>query len=195
MKNFLHYLFATIALVAGFAISACTPEPEPIQKAETKVEVAVAEVMANGATINVTTQNVKEFAYVQRDTEIPASAILQSDEFKTTIANTEEVTTTAITLTGCEAGKTYTLFFAFRLADDSIFDVVERVEFTTTSYGDDVVNIVDRMYDGFSVYLQLPDEVKAKGNALRYSTSSMPMYNYAKQQGSMELDIDRKSVV
>ena len=189
MKNFLHYLFATIALVAGFAISACTPEPEPIQKAETKVEVAVAEVMANGATINVTTQNVKEFAYVQRDTEIPASAILQSDEFKTTIANTEEVTTTAITLTGCEAGKTYTLFFAFRLADDSIFDVVERVEFTTTSYGDDVVNIVDRMYDGFSVYLQLPDEVKAKGNALRYSTSSMPMYNYAKQQGSMELDM------
>ena len=188
MKNFSHYLFATIALVAGFAISACTPEPEPIQKAETKVEVAVAEVMPNGATINVTTQNVKEFAYMQRDTELDATAILTADT-KKSIANVEELTTTTITITGCEAGKTYTVFFAFRLADDSIFDVVERVEFTTTSYGDNVVNIVDRMYDGFSVYLQLPEEVKAKGNALRYSTSSMPMYNYAKQQGSMELDM------
>ena len=188
MKNFSHYMLAAFALVLGFAISACTPEPEPIQKAETKVEVAVAEVMSNGATINVTTQNVKEFAYMQRDTELDATAILTADT-KKSIANVEEVTTTTITITGCEAGKTYTLFFAFRLADDSIYKEVKRVEFTTTSYGDNVINVVDRMYDGFSVYLQIPEEVKAKGNALRYSTSSMPMYNYAKQMGSMELDM------
>lgn len=189
MKNFSNYLLATLALVLGLAVSACTPEPEPIQKAETKVEVAVDQIMANGATINVTTQNVKEFAYVKRDTELAATAILQGDEFKTKIENTDVVTTSEITITGCEAGTTYTLFFAFRLADDSIYEEVKRVEFTTTSYGDNVVNVVDRMYDGFSVYLQIPDEVKAKGNALRYSTSSMPMYNYAKQQGSMELDM------
>ena len=189
MKNFSNYLLATLALVLGLAVSACTPEPEPIQKAETKVEVAVDQIMANGATINVTTQNVKEFAYVKRDTELAATAILQGDEFKTKIENTDVVTTSEITITGCEAGATYTLFFAFRLADDSIYEEVKRVEFTTTSYGDNVINVVDRMYDGFSVYLQIPDDVKAKGNALRYSTSSMPMYNYAKQQGSMELDM------
>ena len=187
MKNFSNYLLATLALVLGLAVSACKPEPEPIQKAETKVEVAVDQIMANGATINVTTQNVKEFAYVKRDTELAATAILQGDEFKTKIENTDVVTTSEITITGCEAGTTYTLFFAFRLADDSIYEEVKRVEFTTTSYGDNVINVVDRMYDGFSVYLQIPDDVKAKGNALRYSTSSMPMYNYAKQQGSMEL--------
>ena len=189
MKNFSNYLLATLALVLGLAVSACTPEPEPIQKAETKVEVAVDQIMANGATINVTTQNVKEFAYVKRDTELAATAILQGDEFKTKIENTDVVTTSEITITGCEAGTTYTLFFAFRLADDSIYEEVKRVEFTTTSYGDNVINVVDRMYDGFSVYLQIPDDVKAKGNALRYSTSSMPMYNYAKQMGSMELDM------
>ena len=193
MKNFSNYLLATLALVLGLAVSACTPTPEPGpepgHEVETKIEVAVDQIMANGAIINVTTQNVKEFAYIQRDTELPATAILQSDEFKTRIEDTDVVTTTAITLTGYEAGKAYTLYFAFRLADNTISDVVERVEFTTTSYGDNVINIVDRMYDGFSVYLQLPEEVKAKGNALRYSTSSMPMYNYAKQQGSMELDM------
>ena len=193
MKKLSHYLLATIALVAAFAVSACTedpaPAPTPGSKVDTKVEVAVAEVMANGATITVTTQNVKEFAYIQRDTELQATAILQSDEFKTKIAETEVETITNIKLTGYEAGKAYTLFFAFRLADDSIYEEVKRVEFTTTSYGDNVLNIVDRMYDGFSVYIQIPEEVKARGNALRYSTSSMPMYNYAKSMGSMELDM------
>ena len=191
MKNIKHLLIAAIALMAGFAVSSCTKDPNTPQGGgqNTQIEVAVANVMANGATIEVTTQNVKEFAYVQRDTELPATAILQSDEFKTKIENTTEVQTSTITLTGCEANKTYTLFFAFRLADDTIYEEVKRVEFTTVSYGDNVLNVVDRMNDGFSVYIQVPEEVKARGNALRYSTSSMPMYNYAKQQGSMEIDM------
>ena len=191
MKNFKYTLFALFAIIAGFAITSCTNDPKTNEgnKVETKVEVAVAATAANGATIEITTQNVKEFAYVQRDTEIPATAILQSDEFKTKIANTEEVTKTTLIIDGCNAGETYTLYFAFRLADETIYQEVKRVEFTTTSYGDNVINVVDRMYDGFSVYIQIPEEVKAKGNALRYSTSSMPMYNYAKQMGSMELDM------
>ena len=191
MKNIKHLLIAAIALMAGFAISSCTKDPNTPQGGgqNTKIEVAVAEVTASGAIINVTTQNVKEFAYVQRDTELPATAILQSDEFKTKIENTTEVQTSTITLTGCEANKTYTLFFAFRLADDTIYEEVKRVEFTTVSYGDNVLNVVERMNDGFSVYIQVPEDVKARGNALRYSTSSMPMYNYAKQQGSMEIDM------
>lgn len=188
MKNFTNYLLATLALVLGLAVSACTPEPEPIEKVETKVEVEVAQVMANGATVNITTQNVKEFAYLQRDTELPASAILTSKD-KKSITNPNELTTTTLVIDGCEAGTAYTYQFAFRLADDTIYEEVKRVEFTTTDYGDNVINVVDRMYDGFSVYLQIPEEVKAKGNALRYSTSSMPMYNYAKQMGSMELDM------
>ena len=191
MKNFKYTLVALFAIIAGFAITSCTNDPKTNEgnKVETKVEVAVAATAANGATIEITTQNVKEFAYVQRDTEIPATAILQSDEFKTKIANTEEVTKTTLIIDGCNAGETYTLYFAFRLADETIYQEVKRVEFTTTSYGDNVINVVDRMYDGFSVYIQIPEEVKAKGNALRYSTSSMPMYNYAKQMGSMELDM------
>ena len=191
MKNFKYTLVALFAIIAGFAITSCTNDPKTNKgdKVETKVEVAVAATAANGATIEITTQNVKEFAYVQRDTEIPATAILQSDEFKTKIANTEEVTKTTLIIDGCNAGETYTLYFAFRLADETIYQEVKRVEFTTTSYGDNVINVVDRMYDGFSVYIQIPEEVKAKGNALRYSTSSMPMYNYAKQMGSMELDM------
>ena len=76
MKNFSNYMLAAIALVLGFAMSACTPDEPTPGKKETKMEVAVTETSASGATIVVTTQNVKEFAYVQRDSEIPASAIL-----------------------------------------------------------------------------------------------------------------------
>ncbi len=185
MKNIKHLLIAAFALVAGFAINACTPDPGPQGgEGDTKVEVEVAEVSAIGATINVKTQNVKEFAYVMRDNEIPATAILQSDEFKTKIENTKKLTETTISITGCEAGAAYTLFFAFRLADDSIYKEVVRVEFTTTSYGDSVLTVVDRMYDGFSVHIQIPDEVKQRGNALRYSTSSMAMFNYMKSMGT-----------
>ena len=188
MKNFTNYLLATLALVLGLAVSACTPEPEPIEKVETKVEVEVAQVMANGATVNITTQNVKEFAYLQRDTELPASAILTSKD-KKSITNPNELTTTTLVIDGCEAGTAYTYQFAFRLADDTIYEEVKRVEFTTTDYGDNVLTVVERMNDGFSIFIQVPDEVKARGNALRYSTSSMPMYNYAKSMGSMELDM------
>ena len=185
MKNFKYTLFALFAIIAGFAITSCTQDSVENKgdKVGTKVEVAVAATAANGATIEITTQNVKEFAYVQRDTEIPATAILQSDEFKTKIANTEEVTKTTLTIDGCNAGETYTLYFAFRLADNSIYDEVKRVEFTTTSYGDNVLTVVDRMYDGFAVHIQIPEEVKERGNALRYATSSMAMFNYMRSQG------------
>ena len=191
MKNIKHLLIAAIALVAGFAINACTPDPNPGPQGgggDTKMEIEVAEVSASGATINVTTQNVKEFAYIKRDTELPATAILQSDEFKTLIENTEEVTTSTLTISGCNSGETVTLFFAFRLADNSIYEEVKRVEFTTTSYGDNVLTVVDRMYDGFSVHIQIPDEVKERGNALRYSTTSMAMFNYMKSMGMGSYD-------
>ena len=190
MKNIKHLLIAAIALIAGFAVSSCTKDPNTPQSGgqDTQIEVAVAEVTASGAIINVTTQNVKEFAYVQRDTELPATAILQGDELKTKIANTEELTETTITITGCGAGETVTLFFAFRLADDTIYEEVKRVEFTTTSYGDNVLTVVDRMYDGFSIHIQIPDEVKERGNALRYSTTSMAMFNYMKSMGMGSYD-------
>ena len=190
MKKLSHILFATIAFVAAFAVSACTKDSTTPTggTVETSVEIEVAEVMASGASINVTTQNVKEFAYVIRDTEIPASAILQSDEFKTKIENSNEVTKTAITITGCNANETYTLFFAFRLADDSIYEEVKKVEFTTIGYGDNVLTVVDRMYDGFSIHIQVPEEVKARGNALRYSTTSMAMFNYMKSMGMGSYD-------
>ena len=187
MKNFKSFLIAAVAIIAGVAISSCTPEPVGPEKVATKAEVTVGELTPNGANIAVVTQNISEFAYMV-DRDVATSAILQAGE-KTTIKNTDEVTTTNILLQGFEPNTTHTVYFAFRKADGILYENKEVVEFTTTSYGDNVLTVVERKYDGFAVHVQIPEEVKARGNALRYSTTSLPMYNYSKSMGSMEIDM------
>lgn len=187
MKNFKSFLIAAVAIIAGVAISSCTPEPVGPEKVVTKAEVTVGELTPNGANITVVTQNISEFAYMV-DRDVATSAILQAGE-KTTIEDTDEVTTTAILLQGFEPNTTHTVYFAFRKADGILYENKEVVEFTTTSYGDNVLTVVERKYDGFAVHIQIPEEVKARGNALRYSTTSLPMYNYSKSMGSMEIDM------
>ena len=177
MKNFKHYLIAVAALVAGFAISACTPDNDDNgNKATTKTQVEIKELTPNGATINVVTKNIKEFAYML-DRDVATSAILQAGE-KTTIEDASSEKTTEIVIRNLEPNTTHTLYFAFRQASDNIILEKQTLEFTTTSYGDNVLTVVDRRYDGFAVHIQIPEEVKERGNALRYSTSSLAMYNY-----------------
>ena len=189
MKNFSHYLFAVVALVAGFAISACTPdEPTPGPDAKTSVEVTVGEPAPASVEITVTTQGIKEFAYIKRDEAVEATAILAGGT-KVEIEDPTTVTESKVFIQGLEPNTPYKVYFAFRQADNKIYDEVKCAEFTTTSYGDDVLTVVERKYDGFAIHVQVPEEVKERGNALRYSTSSLPMYNYSKQQGAMEIDM------
>ena len=189
MKNFSHYLFAVVALVAGFAISACTPdEPTPGPDAKTSVEVTVGEPAPASVEITITTQGIKEFAYIKRDEAVEATAILAGGT-KVEIEDPTTVTESKVFIQGLEPNTPYKVYFAFRQADNKIYDEVKCAEFTTTSYGDNVLTVVERKYDGFAIHVQVPEDVKERGNALRYATSSLPMYNYSKQQGAMEIDM------
>ena len=194
MKNFKYTLLAMAAIIASFAMSACNDDPitnEPDDEPQEGVvaEVTISEVTPNGAVLSVQTRQISEFAYIQRDTEIPASAILQAGE-KITIAETEELTTKEVLIQGLEPNTPYIVHFAFRQADGIILDKKTSIEFTTSNYGDNVVTVKERKYDGFSIYLQIPEEVKERGNALRYSTSSLAMYNYIRSYyGSIEPDM------
>ena len=189
MRNFKNYFIAAVALVAGFAISACTPDDVDDKKGgNTTVEVTVGDITPNGATITVTTEGIKEYAYIQREDAIDAAAIFVAGE-KVTIEATDVATTKEIKVQGLEPNTGYKYFFAFREANNDIYDEVKCAEFTTTGYGDNVLTVVERKLDGFAVHVQVPAEVKERGNALRYSTSSLPMYNYSKIEGGMELDM------
>ena len=189
MRNFKNYFIAAVALVAGFAISACTPDDVDDKKGgNTTVEVTVGDITPNGATITVTTEGIKEYAYIQREDAVDAAAIFVAGE-KVTIEATDVATTKEIKVQGLEPNTGYKYFFAFREANNDIYDEVKCAEFTTTGYGDNVLTVVERKLDGFAIHVQVPAEVKERGNALRYSTSSLPMYNYSKIEGGMELDM------
>ena len=165
MKNLFNYLVAFAAIIMGFAMSACTPDtPEP--GAGVSVAVVVGEPTAATVEITVKTQGIKEFAYVQRDSEVGATAILAAGT-KVTIDDTSVATDTKVNLQGLEPNTAYKVFFAFRQADNKIYDRVECAEFTTGNYGDNVLTVVEQKLDGFAVHIQIPNEVKERKNALR----------------------------
>ena len=187
MKDLATKLIAVFAIIVGFTLSSCIPDAtEPANNAAVK-EVSVDHPTPNGAEVIVLTKNIKEFTYVINK-DIDAAAIMKAgaDNMKT-ISDTEASTTTTVSIRGLEPDTAYTAYFAFRQADDFLCQDVVTLEFTTTSYGEDVVTVTNVKYDGFDVYVQIPEEVKARGNALRYASTSLPMYNYAKMEGNIEI--------
>lgn len=189
MKNFNRFLVAAVALIAGFAMSACTPDDINDKKGgKASVEVRVGDITPNGATITVVTNGIKEYAYIQREDAIDAAAIFVAGEM-VTVEATDVATTKEIKIQGLEPNTTYKYYFAFRKPNNDFYGDVQCAEFTTTGYGDDVLTVVERKLDGFAIHIQVPEEVKERGNALRYSTSSLPMYNYSKIEGGMEIDM------
>lgn len=193
MKNFKHYLFAVATLVLGVCLASCGDDPineKPGTGTGTgnvNVDVSVASVEPGGATIDIVSEGIREIAYIEIDSELPASAIFAGGEVKT-IADPAVETTTSILITGKEVATTYTYYFAFRESDNDFYGEVVKVEFTTTDY-EGTLTVVDRRYDGFAVHVVVPAEVKARGNALRYTTTSLPFYNYSKSEGSLEIDM------
>ena len=196
MKNFKYYFFAVAALVMGVCLASCGEDPDVNdpgngnggnESVAATVNVEVASVEPGGATINVVTKGISEFAYLDTDKELEETAVLAGGE-KKTISDPAVETTTKVQIMGKEPASTATIYFAFRKSNNELYGQVVKVEFTTTSY-DGTLTVVDRRYDGFAVHVQVPAEVKARGNALRYSTTSLPMYNYSKSMGSIEIDM------
>ena len=120
MKNFNRFLIAAVALIAGFAMSACTPDDiDDKKQGKTTVAVSVGDITPNGATITVKTQGIKEYAYIRSEEPREAPAILVGGE-KVTIEATDVETTKEIKVQGLEPNTAYKYFFAFREADDDI---------------------------------------------------------------------------
>lgn len=137
MKNLFNYLVAFAAIIMGFAMSACTPDtPEP--GAGVSVAVVVDETTAATVSISVKTQGIKEFAYIL-DKEVAATAILAGGT-KVEVDSPEE----NVTLQNLEPNTSYKAYFAFRQNDGKIYKDVVVAEFTTGSYGDNVLTVVDQ---------------------------------------------------
>ena len=157
MKNFNRTICAIFAFIVAIAMGACTPDPQGGDNSSVTFNVELVKPTPMGAEIAVTVQNVKEFAYLKRDTYIDPAPILEGGT-KVTIANTAELTTKNITIQGLESNTLYTYQFACRAADNTIVKNVVKIEFMTTSYGEDVLTVVEQKYDGWSVFIQIPED-------------------------------------
>ena len=182
MKNFNRALCAIFAFVVAITMGACT-NPD-LEGGPTTYNVVVDKPTAMGAYIDVTVRNIKEFAYYLTDDELPAAAILAGGKV-VKIDNTKKLTKKRVEIDGLKTNSAYNVLFAFRADDETILPEVKSVQFVTTDYGDPVT-IVEKMYNGVKIQITMPDEVKERGNALRYAIASMPMYNYAKQYEKIE---------
>ena len=201
MKKITNYLVALAALVMGVSFVACNDDPDVDQpnKPSTdepnnekpegvSVKVEVIEVNPGGALIELTTTNIKEFAYMKTDSDITEETALFVGGTVKSISEPEKETVTRVEILGVGSNTSAKVLFAFRMSNNEFYGEVVKAEFTTTNY-EGALTVIDRRYDGFGIYVKIPEDVKSRGNALRYSTSSLPMYNYMKQEGGIELDM------
>lgn len=193
MKNIKHYLFAAIALVAGLTFAACgedptvEPKPEPQPEQEVSANVDIASIEQIQASLKVTTQGMADFAYLMSDKEVVASAIFGGGT-KVAIEDMNVSTENVVELDDLEPNTAYSVYFAFHTYKGEIYEDVIKVDFVTTNFGQ-ALTVVETMYDGFKVHINIPEEVQKAGNAIRYSTTSLPMYNYQIMREVIEADM------
>lgn len=180
MKNFKYYFFATIALIGGFALASCEPDPEgegTRAPMDVVVDIEAGYIDQITANFTVKTTGLTDFAYLLTDkADIEATAILGGGE-QIEIEDASTETTTNIKFENLEPSTLYSFYIAGHMTNGDLYEKVIKTDFTTTGFGQ-AITVLDTMYDGFKVHLTIPEEVKERGNAVRYSTASLAMYNY-----------------
>ncbi len=185
MKNFKYFLLATIALIGGFALASCEPDPMDegtrLQDAVV-VNIEVGYIDQTTANFTIKTTGLKDFAWLRTDkTDIEATAILGGGEM-VEIEDASIETTTDIKFENLDPSSTYTFYIAGHVVDGNLYEKVIKTDFSTTGFGQ-AITVMEEMYDGFKVHLTIPEEVKERGNGVRYSTASLAMYNYQVMRG------------
>lgn len=173
MKKFLCkalMLCSLVALAAGF--TACQPTPdEGNENDAASVAAELVKVEGNAAEVVVTATGVKELAYqlLVSVEETPMAVVLFKDG--TVFTPADENTT--ISLPDLEYATNYTLHIAARLEKGGFYQDVVSVDFTTGDYTGDVT-IIRYNYDGADIRVNIPEEVKARGNKLKWFVQSVP---------------------
>lgn len=82
---------------------------------------------------------------------------------------------------GLDRNKTFIVYFAAAISDKAYYNngQVLSVEFTTPEkYADDDVAVIRENYEGMDVYLTFPQEVKARGNRIKWGVTNIAMLEY-----------------
>ncbi len=150
--------------------------PTPPEEKTFSMELKTAE--ADYIELAVTAPAEVEIAYLL-ETQ-PNSSLNAAVMFATgTTAKVKDGDVLKIT-DGVSENTSYYLYAVAKLDDKNFSDIV-TLEFTTKGYEfKDLITVVDTYYDGYKVHLTIPEDVKEKGNVIRYTAASLAIYNVNK---------------
>lgn len=163
-------LFAVITLGGGLAACTDTPE-EGEQSGPATLTAEVTNVVDNSVDVTLTTSGISEYAYILTGSaeSAPIAVVIFKDG--KSVATTNGSST--ISLDNLEFETDYTLHIAAKLSKGGFYDEVVSVDFTTGNYTSDV-QIIRIKPDGADIRVKFPDEVKARGNKIKWFVSSVP---------------------
>lgn len=165
-------LFSLILLGAG--ITACTETPDDGgENVVVTLTAELAKAEGNTAEIVVNSTGISELAYVVMGSaeNAPIPIVLFKDG---TIVSVKSEQTT-ISLEDLEYEANYSIHIAGKIASNKggFHQEVVSVDFKTADYTEDVT-VIRLNYDGADIHVRVPEEVKARGNKLKWMVMSVP---------------------
>lgn len=178
----------TTLLLCGGTLSSCSDDDNGNNGTATTGQLTLKLVQAESvsATFELTSSNVSECAYMvakAAEATEPTQDIIYA---RGTHFNVSEATTQFV-VSNIEPDTDYIIYLVGRSGDHFVGNTVNAT-FKTTDFTDPVT-ITARKHDGFSVHFKLPQEVKERGNAIRFTRGVLPMYNSMKMNmGTVDAD-------
>ncbi|MGN1234168.1 MAG: hypothetical protein ACI4UJ_12095, partial [Candidatus Cryptobacteroides sp.] len=172
MKKTISLIFAAVVCAFAFLTSSCS-ESAPVISAQAELTSATV----TSATVTLNTQGLIEYAYV-----VKADASEASDPAVIFLEGTTGVLvdgTNEVVINGLEGNSNYVAIFAFRQSETAFFKDFVIVDLATPDY-EESLTILGLYHDGFSVHYKIPEEVKERGNAIRYGIGSLPIHMSSK---------------
>lgn len=161
-------------ILLGVGITACTDTPEGEEEnVVVTLTAELAKTEGNAAEIVVNSTGISELAYVVLGSaeSAPIPVVLFKDG---NIISVESEQTT-ISLEDLEYAANYTIHIAGKIASKKggFHNEIVSVDFETADYTEDVT-VVRLNYDGADIHIRFPEEVKARGNKLKWMVLSVP---------------------
>lgn len=170
MKNLFNKIILAVASVAFLGLlTGCNPE---IKNA---FSISVSSVGADWVEISVDTPSSVEVAYIVQDEPLEAEAM---DEFLIFISSQKETVSSSKLwrIEGLQSDRHYYLYVVAKMDADN-FSKIVTAQFDTRQYGlTSPITVMETYNDGYKVHVHVPDEVRERGNALRYALSNMAVY-------------------
>ena len=181
----------------GIVFSSCVLENGPKPDADPdEVVVSLSGVVADvsSAVVKLDTKNITDYAYVIASESEDANEDGQTDPvviFATGVSGKVADGVNEVKVKGLEGEQTYKLIFAFKTVKEEFYSTTLEVEITTLPYTEgQTFTLLETYMDGLKFHIQVPQEVLDRGNAIRYSVGTLPMYLQNKSGWRQMLDTD-----